>query len=214
VATARRPPAPEAARTPRRSGSRATSATLLVAALAATACGTATNRQTTQAATHPADRPTTRATPQPKQPSVCTNKATTAVARFLRVSPSAITTTATTSSQAAPECDFRAREKRVTVSVIDDDGPQPFTRLERTAEEATQFFGAARMAPAPQDIHGVGLDADWFPPQQHLMTTDGARLITAAVTWPGSPQRQRIAIAIAVARAYLGPLHPEAANPQ
>lgn len=136
------------------------------------------------------------------------------MARFLRVSGSAITTTATTSTQAAPECDFRVREKRATLSVIVDDGPQAFTRLERTAEEATQFFGAARMAPAPQDIHGVGLDADWFPPQQHLMTTDGVRLITATVSWPHAPQQKRIGLAIAAARAYLGPLHPETANPQ
>ncbi len=69
------------------------------------------------------------------------------------------------------------------------------------------------MAPAPQDISGVGLDADWFPPQQHLMTTDGVRLITATVDWPAMPGSRRIAIAIAMARPYLGALHPEAVNP-
>jgi hypothetical protein len=155
-----------------------------------TACGTAatgpTNRPATDHSSKPAitpvSGPSTAATAQPKQPSVCTSKAIAAVARFLRTSPSAITTTATTSTQAAPECDFRVAEKHVTLSVIVDDGPPPFTRLERTAEEATQFFGTARMAPPPQDIHGVGLDADWFPPQQHLMTTDGVRLITATVS--------------------------------
>lgn len=96
--------------------------------------------------------------------------------------------------------------------MIVDTGPQPYFRLERTAVEAQQVFSAQREAPAPVQIPGVGLDADWFPDQQQIMTTDGKQLITAAVSWRHSKQSDRRALAEAAARAYLGPLVHNAAQ--
>jgi hypothetical protein len=115
----------------------------------------------------------------------------------------------------SPECDFRARVDggRVRLSVEVDTAPQAYSVLERTAEEAAQIFGPHRPSPPPQDITGLGLDADWFPEEQHLMTTDGLRLITATVVWPAARQSRRRALAEVAARPYLGRLRPQAADP-
>lgn len=147
--------------------------------------------------------------------SACTPKARAAVARFLDVSSSSVSVTATSSNQAAPECDFRAPDKggrKVALAVIIDSAPQPYFRLERTAEEAAQVFTPVRLVPAPEDIPGIGLDAYWYPGEQHLMTTDGVRLITATVDWPSAPQSRRVALATAAARQYLGPPRPGATD--
>ena len=86
-----------------------------------------------------------------------------------------------------------------------DSGAQPYFRLERTAVEATQQFSTTRNVAAPQTIKGLGLDADWYPAQQQLQTTDGVRLITITVAWHGVSQGRRRALAVAVARPYLRP---------
>jgi len=93
----------------------------------------------------------------------------------------------------------------VRVTVIVDAGAQPYFRLERTAVEAQQVFSSVREAPAPVQIPHLGLDADWFPDQQQMMTTDGRRLITAAVSWRHVPAARRRKLAAEAARAYLGP---------
>ena len=88
-----------------------------------------------------------------------------------------------------------------------DNGPQPYFRLERTAVEATQQFGTERLYTAPDQIMGLGLDADWYPDGNYLETTDGSRLITATIAWPGSAQAHRRALSIAIARPFLGRIH-------
>jgi hypothetical protein len=101
----------------------------------------------------------------------------------------------------------------VRLSVEVDTAPQAYAVLERTAEEAAQIFGPVRFDTAPQDITGLGIDAQWFPAQQHLMTTDGVRLITATVDWPSARQSRRRALAEVAARPYLGRLRPKDAKP-
>ena len=94
-----------------------------------------------------------------------------------------------------------------------DNGPQPYFRLERTIVEAGQQFGAVRTAAPPQSVTGLGLDAAWFPDEMKLMTTDGVRLITVTINWPGTSGARRRALARATARDYLGPLNRKAAEP-
>jgi hypothetical protein len=101
----------------------------------------------------------------------------------------------------------------VRLSVEVDTAPQAYAVLERTAEEAAQIFGPVRFDTAPQDITGLGIDAQWFPAQQHLMTTDGVRLITATVDWPSARQSRLRALAEVAARPYLGRLRPKDATP-
>jgi hypothetical protein len=99
---------------------------------------------------------------------------------------------------------------RVTVEV--DTAPQAFAVLERTVEEAVQIWPHRFQAP-PEHIDGLGIDADWFPEEQHLMTTDAVRLITATINWPRGTHGRKVALAVAAARAYLGPLQWKKALP-
>ena len=106
-----------------------------------------------------------------------------------------------TSSEASPQCVYSAG--RLTVTVIVDTGAQPYFRLERAIVEDSQQFGTVRIEPAPEHVPGLGLDASWFPGEQHLMTTDGRRLLTVQVSGRGTSQSQRRTLATAVAALYL-----------
>jgi len=131
------------------------------------------------------------------------------------VSASEVSVRVTTANSGSPECDFTAQpggQGKVKLSVEVNTAPQPYAFLERSAVEASQMFGPVRLAPPPQDITGLGLDADWFPEEQHLMTTDGVRLITATVVWPSVRQSLRRALAEVAARPYLGRLRPDLAR--
>ncbi len=137
------------------------------------------------------------------------------VAGFLGVSVAGVSVRVTTANSGSPECDFTARpggQGTVKLSVEVDTAPQPYAVLERSAEEAAQIFGPVRFETPPQNITGLGLDADWFPAQQHLMTTDGVALITATVSWPSVRQARRRALAAVAARPYLGRLRPDLAR--
>jgi hypothetical protein len=109
-----------------------------------------------------------------------------------------------------PQCALTVRrpgERPVQVIVNLDNGPQPYFRLERTAVEATQQFGTERLYAAPDQIMGLGLDADWYPDGNYLETTDGSKLITATIAWPGSSPAQRRALSIAIAHPFIGRIH-------
>ncbi len=113
-----------------------------------------------------------------------------------------------------PQCSFSTRltdGKRVAVVANVDNAPSPYFRLERTAVEASQVFTPTRLSPAPDAIPGLGLEADWFPAMQQLMTTDGLRLITVSFSWPGATQKDEQSVGEAVARTYLKKLSPKQA---
>ena len=148
---------------------------------------------------------------KPKKPAsplatVCTAKGRAAIGGFLGAQAASISERASISSQSYPQCVYRVPAPGVRVTVIVDTGPQPYFRLERTAVEAQQVFSTVRESPAPVQIPHLGLDADWFPDQREVMTTDGKRLITAGVSWRHARAAQRQKVAEAAARAYLGPL--------
>ena len=99
----------------------------------------------------------------------------------------------------------------VRVTVQDNNGPDAYAVMERTVDEAVQIWPVRFQSP-PQHLDGLGLDADWFPEEQHLMTTDAVRLITATVVWPHGSRNQKVKLAVAAARPYLGPNEPQLAR--
>jgi hypothetical protein len=141
--------------------------------------------------------------------------ARTAMARFLAVSPRSIAGRASVANNGMPQCALSVRPNgtaRVLAVANVDTAPQAFFRLERTAVEAAQNFTSPRVVAPPEQITGLGLDADWFPASEQLMTTDGVRLITVSVSWPNTPAARKRGLAEAVARSYLGRLDYRAAG--
>jgi hypothetical protein len=139
---------------------------------------------------------------------VCLPKAVDAVARYLDVAPGSISLTKQTGNNAMPQCSLRAHPAHAPgIHLIANvyDGPQPYFVLERTAVEAGQQFTDQRMIAAPVTVSGLGLDADWFPAEKQLMSTDGKRLITVTVDWHGVPAARQRAIARAALAPYLQP---------
>jgi hypothetical protein len=152
---------------------------------------------------------------QAKRASVCLPGARAAMARFLAVSPRTIAGRASVASNGMPQCGLTVQTNgasRVSVVANVDSAPQAFFRLERTAVEAAQNFTSPRVVAPPQRITGLGLDADWFPSGQQLMTSDGDRLITVTVGWRGASASRKRELAEVVARPYLGPLDYKAAG--
>jgi hypothetical protein len=139
---------------------------------------------------------------------VCPPKAVQAVARYLEVSPQSITLAKQTGSNAMPQCSLKAHPAHAPkIHLVANiyDGPQPYFVLERTAVEAGQQFTNQRMIAAPVSVTGLGLDADWFPAERQLMSTDGKRLITVTVDWHGVPMARQRAVARAALAPYLRP---------
>jgi hypothetical protein len=151
-----------------------------------------------------------------RPPSVCSPTAIAAVAGFLRVGASAVSTRVGTANSGAPECTFRvtlARGRTAKLWVSVDSSPQPYAVLERAAEEAQQLFAPTRLSPAPVHVAHLGLDAYWFAEENHVLTTDAVRLITATIVrWPGTPEKHWSRLAAAAARPYLGRSQPKLAR--
>jgi hypothetical protein len=144
------------------------------------------------------------------KPAVCVPRARAVLAARLGVRPSAVSEAVNKGNNGMPQCALTVRrpgERPVQVIVNLDNGPQPYFRLERTAVEATQQFGTERLYAAPDQIMGLGLDADWYPDGNYLETTDGSKLITATIAWPGSSPAQRRALSIAIAHPFIGRIH-------
>ena len=128
----------------------------------------------------------TTSTVATERPSVaaCGPQARAAVARVLAVAPGSVVIAPSTGNNGMPQCTFAARagcDGQLSVTANLYDGPQPYLILERTTVETAQLFTPKRMVPAPQAITGLGLEADWFPAHNQLMTTDGIRLVTVSV---------------------------------
>lgn len=145
---------------------------------------------------------------------VCAGRGPSVLSARLRVPSSRIAVRATRDTDAAPECVFtmRARGRPVVVSVVVDSSPQPYAVLERAASEEAQMFTQTRTTKPPESVSHLGLDAYWFPQEQHLETTDGRVLVTVTVKrWPGGRNRARKRLTAALARPYLGKPDPKLA---
>lgn len=175
------------------------------ALLSVSACGSSGRSQTHTASTH-------SLVSAPVTP--CQSEARAAMARFLAVAPASISASPSTGDNDMPQCSFTVRlaaGTRVDALANLDNAPQPYFRLERTTVEAAQVFTPSRLTPAPEQISGLGLEADWFPAYPKLMATDGIRLITVSVTWPGAAQSRERRLAEALTRTYLRTPHGKAA---
>lgn len=173
----------------------------------ASACGSATVPRRT--ATVP--RGTAAAVPAAGKP--CAPRTQLALAHALALARGALQRAPYTASTGAASCRFSAGSGRrsfvLTASL--DTAPQAYYRLEREVIETSQMFASVRETPVPVHIPGLGLDADWFPSEHQLLTTDGTTLITITVSWPGGGRRAAGVAAVA-ARTYLGRLVPPPAD--
>ena len=175
----------------------------LAAALGAAGCGSS-------ASPSPGSSASSSSRPGAKHAAslVCLPKAVDAVARYLGVATGSLALAEQTGNNAMPQCSLRAHPAhgpRIHLIANIYDGPQPYFVLERTAVEAGQQFTNQRMIAAPVTVTGLGLDADWFPAEKQLMSTDGKRLITVTVDWRGVPAARQRAIARAALAPYLQP---------
>lgn len=180
--------------------------TAALAALMLAACGGSSHKR--------ADAPAKLAL-RPAEIS-CTVPARDAMATYLHASRASISESASVGNNDMPQCLFGTRlgsGRTVEALVNVDNGPQPYFRLLRTVDEDSQGFPTLDHAP-PAAIMNLGLEADWFPQYPQLMTTDGYRLITVAVTWRHEPQRDEraLAMAMAMARPFLHTPHGKAAS--
>jgi hypothetical protein len=144
----------------------------------------------------------------------CTVPTRDAMATYLHVSTASISESASVGNNDMPQCMFRrdlGSGKTVDVLVNVDNGPSPYFRVLRTVDEDAQGFPTLDHPP-PSAVMKLGLEADWLPQYPQLITTDGYRLITIAVTWRHEPQRDERALAIAMARPFLHTPRGKAAN--
>lgn len=190
----------------------AAAAAMVLVALSTVGCGGASHRSASGAAvsrTSTTSSSTSAAAPTVK--TICTARAEMAVKRVLGATPSA---RASIANSSYPQCLFKARSRgqAVTVTAEVDTEPTAYAVLERTIEEASQIFTPQRLSPAPQHVDGLGLDASWFPEEQHLMTTDAVRLIIVTIDWPKAPTTRKVTLAVAAAHTYLGRLEPKLAK--
>jgi hypothetical protein len=140
------------------------------------------------------------------KPTVCSAQARAAFAQSLALPVARVATAASTGNNGFPQCTFSASIAsggHVSLTANDYTGSQPYFILERTNVEQVQIFGPKRFVPAPVPVNNLGIEADWFPNRNWLMSTDGIRLITAEVRWPGATQARQIKLATALSRTYL-----------
>jgi hypothetical protein len=173
----------------------------LLTGLALVGCGTSSRSAASS----------TKAAARAKAPSVCAPAAGVVIARETGVDPGVLKARATMGDNAEPECHFRGPGVSVVVNV--DSSPQPYQRLERTIDEASQQFGTVRNFTPPVSVPKLGLDAAWLPDPSQLLTTDGRSLLTITVAWRRQKRPRKIALATLVARRYLGKPIPKGAVP-
>jgi hypothetical protein len=136
---------------------------------------------------------------------VCYGASKDAMAGFLGVQATKITTAEKTGTTGNPECTYTTGTGRHEIKLLADDykGSQPYFILDRTAEEAAQVFVPTRQVAAPVVSTAIGLLTVWFPAREQLMATDGLKLITTTVTWKGVTQKDRLALAEAFTKPYI-----------
>lgn len=141
------------------------------------------------------------------QARLCLPRTRQHVARTLNLSTRRIAIAPSIGNNAMPQCSFTARlpgGRRFDMTVNVDTSPQPYMVLARTIEERSQGFSPTSAVPAPVAVMGLGLEASWLPDEHALMSTDGLRLVTVSLTWPGTRQAQKIQFATRISRFYLG----------
>jgi hypothetical protein len=102
----------------------------------------------------------------------------------------------------------RLTAQGLTAIVMLDSAPQPYFRLEREVTEFGQNVDWTKVPASayPRTIKHLGLDANWFPLQHRLLTTDGVRLVTVKLRSASMDPAELRDTAVRLAGVYLGPL--------
>jgi hypothetical protein len=143
----------------------------------------------------------------PHLTTACSPRARATLGRVASVAASSIDASRFVASNGAAGCRLEAHGLAVIVRL--DSAPQAYTRMEREVVKFGQNVDWTKVPPGayPQTVKHLGLDADWFPLQGRLLTTDGVRLITIKVRSSGqSGEASRKPLATRLAQIYLGPL--------
>jgi len=164
-------------------------------------CGSSTGHQTNA--------------PVAQSNAACQPGARQVIATAVSASTSAVSGRVTVATSGDRRCTFAAvgsagHRFRAIIDIYE--GPQPYFILERTAIEDAQTFTPKPLHPPPLSISGLGLEADWFPQYPYLMVTDGFRMLTVTVIWPGHSQASRRQLAIAISKPYLHTPHGKRAQ--
>jgi hypothetical protein len=142
----------------------------------------------------------------------CAVRSRDALARYLALAPASVSVASGTGNNGMPQCTFTAHPAHsgsVSATANIYTGPQPFAILDRTVTETSQVFGPKRFVTAPTAISNLGVEADWFPNLNQLMSTDTVQLVTVTMHWPAAPVRRQIGLAVALTRTYLKKLSPQ-----
>ncbi len=142
----------------------------------------------------------------PKLKVPCQTRARAIAAQALGVKVDAVSATASTGSNGSPQCTYLAGRRSIVANL--NVTPQAYFIVERTAVEASQQFAPIPASKLPVQVPHVGLEAYWYPAFSQFETTDGDRVIQVTVSIPGARQARLIAVGTAIARPYLGKLHP------
>jgi hypothetical protein len=137
----------------------------------------------------------------------CARRARSELARGAGVLGGSVEAHPYTAASSARACRLRTAAGGPTVIVMLDSAPQAYTRLEREVVEYGQNVLHSGRRVYPRTVKRLGLDADWFAAENRLLTTDGVRLITVKLRWRSADPGRREALAIRLARVYLGPPH-------
>lgn len=178
-----------------------------IALLLVAGCGGSTAHESETHATGPRASVSRTAASTP-----CTVRARDAVGRFLTLAPASVAVAPGTGNNEMPQCTFTAHPAHASVVSMTANvynGPQPFAILDRTVTETSQLFGPKRFVTAPTAIPNLGVEADWFPNLNQLMSTDTVQLITVTSQWPRAPVARQIGLAEALTRTYLKKLSPQ-----
>jgi hypothetical protein len=148
----------------------------------------------------------TRALPAP-----CSSRSRRALARSAGIAVDLVASSPFTTSSGAASCRFSTRPSaagRLDVVAELDSAPQAYYRLEREVVEFGQnvIWGHLGRRAYPVAIAHLGLDADWIPAENELVTSDGVRLVTIVVDSVPASAGGGARVAASLARSYLGPL--------
>jgi hypothetical protein len=174
----------------------------VVLAVALIGCGSSTSGRVASTTPTPSPPQTTTvaAASQKPLPQPCSHRAQSAI-------PGGVTSAKPfTARSSAASCRLEGPE--LSAVVMMDSAPQPYYREEREVVEFGQNVDWSKVPASayPRTIKHLGLDANWFPLQSRLLTTDGVRLVTVKLHAPDIERAERRAIAVKMAGVYLGPL--------
>jgi hypothetical protein len=175
---------------------------VVVLGVAIAGCGSSSSERSSPIPTHAPSPPEPASVP--RLAPACAPRARPALAGAVSAPHGSVTAAPFTASNGAAGCRLRARAVEAIVRL--DSAPQPYARMEREVVEFGQNVDWTKVPASayPRTIGQLGLDADWFPLQTRLLTTDGMRLVTVKTKAASVGPTEAKAAATRLARVYLG----------